>query len=70
MADFQLKPPKFYRAKFRGSNRLFKACWSTYRAFLRSSIDSPSDDEEVHTWLDTIAADKVNNPKSTFYIYG
>lgn len=50
--------------------RLFSACWRQYCAYLRSAIDNPHSDSDVLDWLDSIASEKVNNPKSKFYIYG
>ncbi len=67
---YTLQGPKYYRAKFRGSNKLFRACWAQYRTWLHGAIDNPTCDGDVHTWLETIAAEKVNNSKSGFYIYG
>jgi len=56
--------------KFKGSGALFEACWHQYRTFLRGAIDDPKDFGDVMNWLDHIAAEKVNNPESKFYIYG
>ena len=53
-----------------GSWRLFCACWNQYKSYLHASIDNPKSDIDVIEWLETIADEKVNNPKSVFYIYG
>jgi hypothetical protein len=53
-----------------GGDSLKRACWRQYVAWLRGAIDDPDDDENVIGWLESIAYEKVNNPKSKFYIYG
>jgi len=58
------------RKEFDGSNSLFNACWRVYLGYLKGAIDNPSDQSDVDSWLRAIAAEKVNNPKSSFYIYG
>jgi hypothetical protein len=58
------------RINFSGSERLFSACWNQYLAWLRGAIDDPETQADVDQWLDQIASEKVNNPKSVFYIYG
>lgn len=68
--NYQLKKKSEYRSKFEGSDRLFSACWSQYLRYLLSAIDHPLTDEDVTGWLDSIAAEKVNNPRSSFYITG
>jgi hypothetical protein len=68
--EFEIKPRRHYRPTFGGSDRLFAACWQTYRIMLQESIDYPQDDEAVIEWLDTIAADKVNDDTSSFWMYG
>jgi hypothetical protein len=50
--------------------RLFLACWRQYRTWLRGAIDDPQSDDDVLGWLDSIAAERVNNPRSSFYITG
>lgn len=55
---------------FDGTRRLFLSCWRTYLAYLNGDIDEPSDQNEVDSWLESIASEKVNDPKSSFYIYG
>ena len=68
--NYTLQAPKHYRRKVRMSDRLYRACWTQYLRFLAGSIDDPTCDEDVMGWLDSIAADKVNNSRSVFYIYG
>lgn len=59
------------RDYFSGSNRLFEACYRQYLKWLREgAIDTPVDICQVVQWVDSIAAEKVNNPRSSFYIYG
>lgn len=67
---YVLQAPRLYRSMFYGSTRLFNACWRQYREYLNGSIDEPTSDADVVGWLEQIAADKVNDPKSRFYIYG
>jgi hypothetical protein len=68
---YNLKTKAYYRALFKNeSDRLFNAAWNQYVKYLRGSIDDPIDDDEVISWLDQIISEKVNNPKSIFYIYG
>jgi hypothetical protein len=56
--------------RFDGSGALFNACWRQYRAYLVGSIDDPENIGDVMSWLDTLAAERVNNSKSRFYITG
>lgn len=58
------------RKNFDGSDRLFNACWSQYKKWLKNSIDSPSCQEDIDVWLNCIASKKVNDFNSEFYIYG
>ena len=65
-----LKIRKCAMKRFDGSENLFDACWREYRGYVRSAIDNPESISDVMDWLDRIAAEKVNNPKSSFYMYG
>jgi len=56
--------------RFDGSGALFDACWNQYKQWLNGAIDSPENISDVMNWLDNIASEKVNNPRSRFYIYG
>ena len=58
------------RKRFDGSNELFDACWRQYRQYVNGGTDDPDDIDDVMEWLDGIASEKVNNPKSRFWIYG
>ena len=58
------------RRQFNGSQALFEACWNHYKRWLNGAIDDPDTIDDILGWLDSIAAEKVNNPKSKFYIYG
>ena len=70
MSLYTLKPYAYYRARIQGSsNRLVSAAWRQYRAYL-SVIDEPRDDSDVLDVLDSIISEKVNNPKSVFYLRG
>lgn len=75
--DYKLQKPSYYWRIYMdmnghsfGSGRLKRACWRQYRYFLQGSIDDPTDDQDVIGWLESIASERVNNSKSTFYIYG
>jgi hypothetical protein len=61
---------RYANYKFDGSDDLFEACWRQYRGYLTGGIDDPKDMRDIMEWLDQIAAEKVNNPRSRFYIYG
>ena len=68
---YTLQPPAHYRDRFDGSPRLFRACWRQYRAWMaEGAIDDPTTDQDVLDWLDSIAAERVNDGRSSFYIYG
>lgn len=68
---YKLGRPSAYRGGFKGSDRLFRACWGDYRRWLRNgAMGLPQEMMEVRHWLDAIASDKVNNSRSRFYIYG
>lgn len=58
------------RGKFDGSNALFEACWRRYSKYRGDFDIDTTDVDEVLEILETIAAEKVNNPKSRYYIYG
>lgn len=75
--QYRLDKSSYYFDKYKeyyghdfGSRALKRACWRKYLSFLRSSIDYPRDDMEVCGWLDSIASEKVNNPKDKFYMKG
>lgn len=56
------------KGQFSGSERLFAACWRDLLRYRRhTEIDTQADADR---WLDQIAGEKVNNPKSSFYIHG
>lgn len=58
------------RKNFDGSDALFSACWRKYLGYLNGSIDDPKEQSDVDGWLNTIASEKVNDPKSRFFIHG
>ena len=70
MTTYRLQPPRYYRPKFDGSDRLFRACWRQYRGWLNGAIDAPACDDDVMDWLEQIAAQRVNDGDSPFYMYG
>ena len=56
-----------YWQDFEGSRALFEACWRQ----LRKEVYTESmRADEVAAWLEAFAAERVNNPRSKFYIYG
>ena len=65
VVPFEIDKPNFYWRQFDGSDRLFRACWREMRRNYQ-----PSDDINVMEILDSIASELVNNPRSSFYIYG
>ena len=67
---YELKKKQEYRKNFEGSDRLFNACWGQYIFWLQGAIDNPSCDYDVENWLDQIASEKVNDSRSSFYLYG
>lgn len=68
---YVLQGPRHYRHVFRGSLRLYRACWRQYQHLrLTGAFDDPGGDDDVLNALDQIAAEKVNNPRSVFYMYG
>jgi hypothetical protein len=52
------------------SERLFNACYRQLLQWIRyGAIDTP-DLESARDWMDQLMSEKVNNPRSSFYIYG
>lgn len=69
--------PKHWRAiracarkRVGGSERLFNACWRQYRAYVNGATADPQNIDDVTGWINSIASEKVNDSRSTFYIYG
>jgi len=56
-----------FRREFDGSEELFNTCW---RQLKREVYTSSMHADEVSAWLEAFAAERVNNPRSKFYIYG
>ncbi len=57
------------RAHFDGSDDLFKACWHVLYRVIQHGTELDTQDD-VDEWLDQLASERVNNPRSRFYIYG
>jgi hypothetical protein len=57
------------RERFGGSNRLFAACWRDLLKFERES-DFIGGDIELDAVLNEFASRRVNNSRSSFWIYG
>jgi len=55
---------------FDGSTDLFNACWVEYLRRLGNSIDNPTSIMDIEENIEALASEKVNNPKSKFYIHG
>lgn len=52
------------------SDRLFNACYRQLRQWIRyGAIDTP-DLYAAQEWIEQLIAERVNNPRSSFYIYG
>ncbi len=56
-----------FRREFDGSEALFNACWRQLR---RDVYTGSMPEDEIAAWLEAFAAERVNNPRSKFYIYG
>lgn len=56
-----------YWQDFDGSRELFNACW---RQLKKEVYTESMRADEVSAWLEAFAAERVNNPRSKFYIYG
>ena len=52
------------RKHFEGSARFFEACWRELNTLGQDYFD------DSRAALEQIASEKVNNPRSSFYIYG
>ena len=52
------------------SNNLFDSAWRQYIIWLHGSINNPETDDDIRNWIDKIISEKVNNPKSKYYIIG
>ena len=61
--------PSLYRPRFQGSDRLFRHCWRRLRRHVSQGMDL-LDSDEVQEYLELLASDAVNNPRSSFYISG
>ena len=66
MKEKALSKEQFWQ-DFDGSRALFDACW---RQMKREVYTSSMPADEIAAWLESFAAERVNNPKSRFYIYG
>lgn len=64
--EYGLQRKCYFKKQFNGSNRLFEYCWKKMLQDLQylGCIDSISDALEAY------AGEAVNNPRSSFYIYG
>ena len=66
MKEKALSKEQFWQ-DFEGSRELFDACW---RQMKRDVYIGGMPEEEVAAWLEAFAAERVNNPRSKFHIYG
>jgi hypothetical protein len=57
-------------SRFDGSSDLFNSCWRKYQREILPGTDNPENIADVMNWLDALAAEKVNDSASRFYIYG
>jgi len=67
---YTLKPKRYYRPLFDGSDGLFNTCWRKWRTALSQGLDDPQSDTDVISALEEFAGYEVNNSRSPFYIYG
>ncbi len=68
---YQLQPYIYYRKQLpNDSDRIVRAAWRQYRAWLNGTIDDPTCDDDVVGWLTSIISEKVNNSRSAFYTHG
>lgn len=51
-----------------GHEQLFEACWRKLKKY-RHATDIATQ-EDADRWLDELASEMVNNPKSRFYLKG
>jgi hypothetical protein len=74
VSTYQLMHRGYYRtlmARRGTSGSLFASCWRQYMEWRRQgAIDDPASDDEVLDFLDTLAAERVNDSASRYYIYG
>lgn len=52
------------------SRRLFCWCWRQYLELQDGGDEAPLDDDDVLAKLEMLAGLAVNNPRSSFYLYG
>ena len=57
------------RKRFDGSERLFNACWRELNWFERNA-NALRDGAEVAAYLYAAASRRVNNERSSFWLYG
>jgi hypothetical protein len=69
--SYTLQKYQHYRRQLpRDSDRIVRAAWRQYCAWLRGAIDDPACDEDVIGWLESIISERVNNPRSVFWLRG
>ena len=62
---------KIWTSEKMGSRRLFDSCWREFRiGEAQGGFDTPETGADCMEHLDYLAAYKVNNPRSSFYIRG
>ena len=69
-SDEVTRSRKAARKAFDGRQALFDACWREYRRELSGGCDMPYTTGDIDEALERIAGEKVNNPRSMFYMYG
>lgn len=70
MNNWTLGPKRHYAARFRGSRRLFDACWRKWRERYQEGIEEAASDHDVMVALNWHASQKVNDSRSVFYLHG
>ena len=62
---------KDFERHFEGSQGLFNYCWRKWREYVRASGNGVTTAaEDVLMFLNDVASEQVNNPKSKYYLYG
>lgn len=52
------------------SSRLFQACYRQLLQWIRQGAIYMPDLDEACNWMDLLISERVNNPRSQFYMYG
>ena len=67
--SYTLMRRSYYRRDFEGTDSLFAAVWREYRQMTLDG-EPPTCDDDVFADLDLLAAKRVFNPASRFFVGG